>query len=321
VTQEALNGEENAEKQKVVPGENNLYVSEPDPEQSGGRVTRFIGTLSSRDGSDWASSLAGRTAEVSPDGRGLVFTSASNLTGHSYPGEGLPEVYSYQTESSRLFCVSCRPQASGGRLPGTGSVVYMYRWISGDGSRVFFESNAPLVDRDVNGTTDVYEWERDGTSNCDESEGCVYLISDGLESTAFFADASANGDDVFLATRQKLVPEDQNEIVDLYDAHVDGSLPVAPPVCSGTACQGSPAPPPIFATPSSVTFNGVGNFPSPVSISGSSKARSLTRTQKLSRALAQCHKKNKKKRKVACESHARKLYGAKAKKPATKRAR
>ena len=303
ISQEALGNEENAEKQKAVVGDDNLYISEPDPEHAGRHVTRFIGALTGLP-----------NAQVSPDGRALVFMSAVNLTGHSYPGEGSEEVYAYQAEGSRLFCVSCRPQASGGRLPPSG------RWISEDDGRVFFESEAPLVAQDVNDVTDVYEWERDGTSDCHEIEGCDYLISDGLEATAFFADASANGNDVFIATRQRLLPEDQNEIVDLYDARVDGLLPVAPPVCSGTGCQGVPAPVPIFATPSSLTFNGVGNFSPPSSPTGVSKRKSLTRAQKLSRALAECHRKRGNKQRLRCESHAQKLYGAKAKKKsATKR--
>ena len=71
-----------------------------------------------------------------------------------------------------------------------------------------------------------------------------------------------SGNDAFIVTRAQLVPEDRNDAYDLYDARVDG-VDRSPPACTGTGCQGVPAPPPTFATPPSVTFNGVGNFPPP----------------------------------------------------------
>jgi hypothetical protein len=313
---------ENAAKQSPVDGEGNLYVSEPDPAHPGGHVTRFIGALSFEDERDWARLPGSRTAQVAPDGRSVVFTSTANLTGHHYPGEGSAEVYDYRTADGRVFCVSCRPQASGGFLSPSQSGVFVRRWISENGDRVFFESNAPLVEQDIDGTRDVYEWEPNGTEACVETEGCVYLLSKGREGMAFFADASASGDDVFIATRQRLVPEDQNEDTDLYDVRVNGALSVAPPQCVGTGCQGAPASAPIFATPSSVTFTGVGNFPPPQP-SGSPpvKGKGLTRSQKLSRALAVCHRKRTRKQRRACERDAHKLYGGKTGKSAIKRAR
>jgi hypothetical protein len=261
VATEALTSGKNAEGHEPVRGADNLYASEPDPGNPVQHLTRFIGTLSSADSNDWAVGMGERSAEVAPDGRGLVFETTENLTGHSYSGEGSPEVYTYQAEAGSVFCASCRPQASGGILPDSRREDYTYRWISEDGSRVFFDSEASLVARDVNGVRDVYEWERDGAGECHEAEGCVYLISGGVEGAASFIDASSSGNDVFFISRQRLVPEAQNELTHLYDARVEGALPVAAPACTGTGCQGVPAPPPIFATPASVTFSGVGNFP------------------------------------------------------------
>ncbi len=315
-----LTGGENAEGQKPESSEPNLYVSEPDPSHPGGHVTRFIATLSSEDTADWGRIPGRRTAQVAPDGRSVVFLSTANLTGHPYPNEGAEEVYDYRVADGRLFCVSCRPQASGGTLAASGSPVSTRRWVSEDGDRVFFESEAPLVERDVNGARDVYEWEPNGAGACTEVEGCVYLLSKGLEGSAFFADASANGDDVFIATRQRLAPEDQNEMVDLYDARVDGARPVLPPECVGSGCQGAPAAAPIFATPSSETFNGVGNF-SPVTAARPMKVKRLTRAQKLARALAACHRKRSREHKRSCEAGARKLYSPRTGKHTTTKAR
>ena len=67
--------------------------------------------------------------------------------------------------------------------------------------------------------------------------------------------------DVFIITRAKLVAADEDDLYDLYDVRVNGTVPSLPPTCTGTGCQGIPGAPPIFATPSSATFEGVGNFP------------------------------------------------------------
>jgi hypothetical protein len=49
---------------------------------------------------------------------------------------------------------------------------------------------------------------------------------------------------------------------------VNGGFPPPAQVsaCSGSACQGVPPAPPIFATPPSVTYNGVGNFAPPAKL-------------------------------------------------------
>ena len=64
-------------------------------------------------------------------------------------------------------------------------------------------------------------------------------------------------------TRSQLVTADKNEYNDIYDAHVGAVVAPAPPQCTGTGCQGTAAMPPVFATPASTTYNGVGNFSPP----------------------------------------------------------
>lgn len=310
-------------------------------------VTKFIAALSPHDESleppyvsnpgengeigDWQPALGRRTSEVAPDGQGIVFMSSESLTG--YPNKGLPEVYAYEIEEGRLHCVSCSPsgepppltskaseEQAGGFLPISGSNTFMLRVISEDGNRVFFDSVEPLVPEAVNGRVNVYEWERDGSGSCAEAAGCVYLLSGGASTAgSWLVDASANGDNVFFETRGKLVPGDLNENIDLYDARVGAAQPVTQPKCSGTGCQGVPSAPPIFASPASSTFTGVGNFPpaSAVAEKPKPKAKPLTRSQKLAKALKACAAKPKAKRK-RCEANARKRYGKtkKAKKPA-----
>jgi hypothetical protein len=199
----------------------------------------------------------------------------------------------------------------GGFLPISWNNTSSSRWITDNGGRVFFDSSESLVPQDTNERQDVYEWERGGEGSCTQASGCIFLLSGGVSGSASWLEGvSENGNDVFIATRAQLVPEDQNENYDLYDARVDGLEPVAAPACTGTGCQGLPSPPPTFATPSSVTFEGVGNFAPPAPTpTVKTKAKTLTRAQKLAKALKACQAKQNKHKRAACEAQARKRYG------------
>ncbi len=194
-----------------------------------------------------------------------------------------------------------------------------------DSGRLFFNSPDALVPQDTNGLEDVYEYEPLGVGSCarenagfsEVSGGCVDLISSGQASEeSAFMDASEGGNDVFFTTNAKLVLEDYDNASDMYDAHVCTSTepcraePVSPPECtSGDSCKAAPSPQPaIFGATPSATFSGVGNVAA--ASSGVVVSKSLTRAQKLARALRVCHKKKGKKRAV-CERLARKSYGAK----------
>lgn len=198
------------------------------------------------------------TGEVAASGRGIVYTEAN----YYFESTGLLDVHVFSADTGSLYCLECTAGGTHAALPNTsGWRAYETRWISEDGSRVFFDSVAGLVPGDANGQMDVYEWERPGTNGCAQSEGCIYLLSGGISTDAsYLADASASGDDVFIITRAALVGEDQNDLYDMYDARVGGGPPPTPPECTGSGCQGVPNAPPIFATPSSVTFAGVGDF-------------------------------------------------------------
>jgi DNA-binding beta-propeller fold protein YncE len=311
-------------------------------------VATFIAALSGADGGeeagtpirpyaqpagDWYTSLGERTAQVTPNGGALEFMSNGNLPAvgypHGVPSERLEEVYVYEAEDGgKLFCVSCSPSGESPPLgdysaaafvPVSWQGTYQPKVISSDGGRVFFDSAEPLVSQDTNGKLDVYEWERDGTGSCGESMGCIYLLSGGQSgSSSWLLGASASGDDVFLASRAPLVAGDPYDAFAVYDARVGGVQPPTPPACSGTGCQGVPPAPPIFATPASTTFAGVGNFPAP---SGSnagkqkpkprSKSGPSGRARKLARALKACQKQRGHAR-VLCRARAHKGYTARA---------
>ncbi len=250
---------------------------------------------------DYAGEIGSRTAEVTPDGHSLVFLSGV-------------EVWLYETQSGKLTCVSCDPTGEatvptnaatetddsvGAVLPLSVQPTYQPRWISEDGSHVFFDSAQPLVPQATNGWLDVYEWERDGTGSCQQSQGCIFLLSSGSDpENSYLVDASANGNDVFIITRAQLVAQDHGDLDNVYDVRVDGVRPAVAPECSGTGCQGVPPAPPIFATPASVTFEGIGNFaaPLPATRSGSSKARSAKCKNGFVKRNGKCVKKRRAKR-------------------------
>jgi hypothetical protein len=107
------------------------------------------------------------------------------------------------------------------------------------------------------------------------------------------------------------VPGDTDQEVDLYDAHEDGGFTYPPELaCTGTGCQGVPAPTPIFATPATQTFNGEGNFETPAASKLVVKPKALTNAQKLANALKAC-KKQPKRKQARCEAAAHKKHAAK----------
>jgi hypothetical protein len=212
--------------------------------------------------------------------------------------------------------------------------LYQSRYLS-DSGRLFFNSSDALVPQDVNGTEDVYEFEPGGVGSCSVpgggAAGCVGLVSSGSSSEqSAFVDASESGGDVFFLTTSRLVAQDHDTLLDMYDAHVCSgespcvSAPVLPPPCTTeSSCKPSPSPQPgIFGAPASATFSGLGNtFGEPARPPAKPTAAQL-RAKKLAVALASCRKRYKhaKKKRAACEKTARHKYGpVKAKKASRKR--
>jgi hypothetical protein len=262
------------------------------------KILDLGGTTVSQRFGDWRPDLGSRAAEVTPDGLSVAFSSTLPLTGYDNVAptdlehhRRIPELFVYELDGSggQLYCASCNPSGTPPTedvAEGEGEVseyrlgswarptniwgTYMTRWLSSDGTRVFFDTAQPLVAQDTNGHADVYEWEREGTGGCGQSGGCVYLLSGGSSADdSVFLDASASGADVFLMTRAQLVPEDREEAFHVYDArapHVAGEAvgfpPVTGAVCGGE-CHTSPPAAPAFAAPVSATFSGVGNLSAP----------------------------------------------------------
>jgi hypothetical protein len=108
--------------------------------------------------------------------------------------------------------------------------------------------------------------------------------------------------------------EGANSKSDVYDGQVCWwSSPCQPPQaggllpCEGESWKATPSPEPsIFGAPASQIFKGPGNPPPPAP----AKAKARTKAQLLEKAVADCKKKQNKKKRQACEATARKRYGA-----------
>jgi hypothetical protein len=260
---------------------------------------------------DWTSWPAASQAYVTPDGTHLAFMSANPLTGYENvdeAGERVHEVFEYDAEAGTLVCASCDP--SGARPLGSAFLgatlderastpFHQPRSLSDNGSRLFFSSPDPLADS-TGGSVKLFEYEN----------GTAQLIS-GPEAggEAVFLDASASGGDVFFATRERLAATDTDDLLDVYDARVEGGLPTLtpPPSCEGSACQEPLTLAPSLTTPVSASFSGAGNLIPPPS----RPPVKLTRKQLLVRALATCRRLRSRRRRSTCAALARRRYGPK----------
>lgn len=288
----ALTGsQENDAGQKATTGENNLYLWHE------GEGLRFIALLADEDERDWSSAPEAMQARVTPSGHHLAFISLEATALSEYDNERLgggpcqvnfperenslvgssrcPQAYLYDAVADQLTCASCNPSrarpAGPTQMPGWSNPLAGPRFLSDDGSRLFFESRDALVPEDENGRRDVYEFERAGAGSCSGanprfdpiSGGCIFLISNGKSGDeTYFVDASSSGRDVFFSTRSSLVGWDTNENYDVYDVREGGGFPEPPPpplVCEGEACKPSITPAPGASSAPTSQFNGPGN--------------------------------------------------------------
>ncbi len=208
VARGVLSEEANREGVKARDGGENLYVFE-------GGVVRFIATLSElgelqqADFEEWFHGV--EWANVSSDGRFLVFLSQAPLTGDDLRVDGGgAQVFRYDAVSGVLMRVSVgdggfsdngnagvgnakivRSRALSGFVGGSGRRDPS---MSDDGGRVFFMSPVGLTRGALNDVPigeavgrefaeNVYEWELGGVGGCPvgRADGCVFLLSDGRD--------------------------------------------------------------------------------------------------------------------------------------------
>ena len=228
--------------------------------------TQFVATVLSTDAGLWGESSAGgsfgktRLAQITPDGRYLVFDSFAKLTtGPEADTSGAQQVYRYDYETGGIVRVSVGHDgfADNGNAPGFNAVIADYpaeeggspttgdanRSISESGETIVFVTAEQLqdaatpaaanscIDTGVAGGPgcQVYVWHND----------TVNLVSDGQDTAAVvYAGMSATGSDIFFQTRTPLVGQDTDTLGDIYDARIDGGFPAPSPEPS---CSGKPA--------------------------------------------------------------------------------
>ncbi len=226
---------------------------------------------------------------TSPDGRYFYWDSSGNseeaVPGVPGGGSELPQAYRYDSVENVVQCISCASPFN--PEPALRSVMFVQDGpirdrpsplgmpASANGDYVFFAAQSELVPRDVNGevvagqsqyesspSSDVYEWRKNGVDGCAHVQGCLALISSGIDGTKNeVLGTTPSGRDVFIGTHSQLVPSDADTSGDLYDVRIGGGYPPPPPrpvECEGDACS-TPANPPNDPTPSSSTYHGPGN--------------------------------------------------------------
>lgn len=261
-------------------------------------------------------------SESSPDGRYFAFLNDATLTAYENvnieTGTAEEEVYLYDVGTGEVSCPSCDPNGAAplgpaimqaaeasADVPEVGP-LRLRRMVLDDGS-VFFDSPDPLASGAVSGIDEVYEYR----------EGKISPISSGTSTEgSFFYEASADGNEVFFITSQKLLRSDTGAGVSIYDARVEGGFPepALPVACSGEACRVSSPLTTAPAPPASSSYSGPGNL-APPKPGGKQKSPTLTRSQRLAKALAGCRK-QRKRRRARCKRQARRKFGTKAKRGA-----
>jgi hypothetical protein len=158
-------------------------------------------------------------------------------------------IYVYSVPDDGLECISCKAGYEtfgfGASFSGTAanrfssasgtSIVQAVpsRGITESGDAVAFTSDDPLTDDDHNAKRDVYL----------RKDGVLRLLSSGATGAAdqMLYDINADGSDVFILSREHLVPWDTDGLYDIYDVRVGGGFdpPVVASVpCAGDECQG-----------------------------------------------------------------------------------
>ena len=211
-----------------------------------------------------------------------------------------------ETEGETKCNASIQPSKLGGQVQQEYDMSS--RAVSEDGSRIVFETAAPLSSQATNGLSDLYEWyEAPGAS-----EGTVSLVSAGsatrpVESVVI----DPSGDNIFFVTAQGLVAQDTDGAPDLYDARTGAgfpAVPAAPEECSADACQGPLTNPAPLLVAGSVS-QAPGENLTPIPVVPVKSGKTVTRAKKRANALKACAKDKQRARRRGCEKRAHQKYG------------
>ncbi len=241
----------------------------PEAPQGSAKIYRYdilstkmtLVAVSSRNGGDGSGGFY-----VSPEGGDFYFNveSAQGVSGSGGEVKHAVEVYRYDSGENTVQCISCaspfdpEPQLLSTFMPEDGPSITRLAPLgspaSANGNYVFFDTPAALLLQDGNGeigpeafggelnrffsaSSDVYEWRRDGVDGCGRVQGCLALITNGIDGTQnVLLGTDPSGTDVFIATHSQLVPTDTDQSGDVYDARIGGGFP--PPAPRPIECEG-----------------------------------------------------------------------------------
>ncbi len=267
--------EENHNHEHAEESEPNLYVYEHGAGSQG--HVAFIATLSSAPGelqdvqSNWNLHGGGHEANVTPEGRFLVFTSHRALTADDTRGEGPAQVYEYDAQAGTLTRISIGQDGYNddgleGQLgaylsgPSAGDAAIVSAastqqaktvperldpTMSDDGSFVFFQSPVALAPGALNDVVDGVKAETTkklyAQNFYEYHDGHVYLLASVTTETgqkrSTLLGSDVSGSNVFFGTFESLVPEDVDTNLDFYDAHVcSEEAPCSAPVVASEGC-------------------------------------------------------------------------------------
>lgn len=217
-----------------------------------------------------------REAQVTSNGQYLVFSTYAHLLLVGSEAQATTDkeqqVYRYDFSSGRLVRISVGepsyPQSENNNGSGSNALIHpplidrlrgadgalaaindYSRAISNNGGIVLFSIAGQLQTAASGQAPKVYEWHECSATRCpDGMAGEVALISPGGDTNSSstedgLATMSESGENIFFFTRVPLVEQDQDELVDVYDARVNGGFPAPTPEasCSGEECQGTPS--------------------------------------------------------------------------------
>ena len=223
----------------AIAGDHNFYVWRQDAAHPEGQTT-FLARLESDDiGSP----------QTTPDGRYLVFTTASQLV--ETDTDNGRDVYRYDVESGELTRVSTNVNGVGGNGDALDAGIPPEAAVSDDGTKIVFESAEALSAADGNAAPDVYLW----------TPHRVFLVTTGAvgggslsnEAGSLSEAIDGSGKNLFFHTPAALSPADGDDLGDVYDARVGGGFSFAePPACSGEACQSEGEGPQVGSPPATI---------------------------------------------------------------------
>ena len=190
------------------------------------------------------------SSRVTPDGAHLLFV--SSIVHGDLPTDGGPQAFLFSEADGTTTCITCRRDGQPTvdietqyfKMFDTAATVQNLlnppRILSEDGRRVWFTSMNRMATGATEGRPNLYQWEDGQISFVGKSAPHGGNPKFELR----FAGASADGDDLYFTTVDRLTWQDVDSQLDVYDARVGGGFaePAAGPApCDPLAeasCQG-----------------------------------------------------------------------------------